>query len=230
MTQDPPTILVVEDEHTIAEILADYLRQAGFRPLHMDDGAQALQHVRHDPPDLILLDVMLPGLDGLAMCREIRKFSRVPVIMVSARAEEEDRLVGLELGADDYVCKPFSPREVVARVISVLRRTSPQPAPESKPLPRPVILINDDSQRITINGQYLDLTPTQFRLLRLLASHPGRVYSRSQILDLAYDQDQDVSDRIIDTHIKNIRRKIAAILPDIEAIHAVYGVGYRFEV
>ena len=219
-------ILVVEDEPTIAEILVDYLRHAGFTPRHLENGAEALEAIRSDPPDLVVLDIMLPGQDGMTVCREVRKFSAVPIIMVTARAEEIDRLMGLDVGADDYVCKPFSPREVVARVTTVLRRAG---RGGDAPIPS-LIEIDEESQRLSVSGQRLDLTPTEFRLLRLLVSRPGRIYSRAQILDLAYLDDQDVSDRIIDSHIKNVRKKIAAVLPGVDLIHSVYGVGYRFEV
>ncbi|CAA7619119.1 DNA-binding response regulator in two-component regulatory system with BaeS [Candidatus Terasakiella magnetica] len=220
-------IMIVEDEPTIADILASYLRHTGFAPVLMTNGQEALAAIRRSPPDLVLLDVMLPGLDGTEVCRAVRTFSAVPIIMVTARVDEIDRLLGLEVGADDYVCKPFSPREVVARVQTVLRRAGR--SSEIAPAPVPWLEIDDDAARITLNGQRLDLTPTEFRLLRLLASRPGRVYSRGQILDLAYLQDQDVSDRIIDSHVKNIRKKIAAILPEVEVIHSVYGIGYRYE-
>ena len=218
-------ILVVEDEPTIAEILVDYLRHAGFTPRHVGNGREALEAIRANPPDLVVLDIMLPGLDGMTVCREVRKFSAVPIIMVTARVEEIDRLMGLEVGADDYVCKPFSPREVVARVTTVLRRVGHGLDPTSPPL----IEIDDEARRIAVGGQRLDLTPTEYRLLRLLASRPGRIYSRAQILDLAYTDDQEVSDRIIDSHIKNVRKKIAAVLPGVDLVHSVYGVGYRFE-
>jgi two-component system response regulator BaeR len=225
MSEIRPRVLVVEDEQAIADILFDYLHQAGFLPQKIGDGRAALEAIRAAPPDLVVLDLMLPGLDGLSVCREVRKFSGVPIIMVTAQVEEVDRLLGLEVGADDYICKPFSPREVVARVGVVLRRSGRAASDAAAALD-----IDEASQRISIDGQRLDLTPTEYRLLRLLASHPGRIYSRGQILDLAYDQDQDVSDRIIDSHVKNIRRKIAAIRPDGNIVHAVYGVGYRFEM
>jgi two-component system response regulator BaeR len=221
-------ILVVEDEPTIAEILVDYLRHAGFTPRHMDNGREALEAIRAEPPDLVVLDIMLPGLDGMSVCREVRKFSAVPIIMVTARVEEIDRLMGLEVGADDYVCKPFSPREVVARVTTVLRRAAARGGSDVAALP--LLEVDEECQRMSISGQRLDLTPTEYRLLRLLASRPGRIYSRAQILDLAYVEDQDVSDRIIDSHVKNLRKKIAAVLPGVDLIHSVYGVGYRFEV
>lgn len=227
MTASGYRVLVVEDENTIADILMDYLRQAGFAPTHLMDGAEALNSVRDDPPDLIILDIMLPGLDGISVCREVRTFSNVPIIMLTARVEEIDRLLGLKVGADDYVCKPFSPREVVARVGTVLRRSVRTPDDQAAP---PRLIVDAASQRVTVNGQQLDLTPTEYRLLALLASRPGRIYTRAQILDLAYAEDQEVSDRIIDSHIKNIRKKMAQVLPETEMIHAVYGVGYRFEL
>ena len=221
-------ILVVEDEATIADILMDYLRQAGFEAHHIADGLTALESIRQSPPDAVVLDIMLPGLDGIKVCEEVRKFSSVPVIMVTARVDEIDRLLGLDIGADDYICKPFSPREVVARVKTVLRRvgvrTGTTPALASK------VEIDEARQRIVLCGSSLDLTPTEFRLLRLLASQPGRIYSREQILDMAYYETDDVSDRIVDSHVKNIRKKIAAFLPDLEAIHSIYGVGYSFEI
>jgi two-component system response regulator BaeR len=220
-------VLIVEDEPTIAEILAAYLREAGFSPRHVGDGTHALALIRAAPPDLVILDLMLPGMDGVELCRAVRSFSAVPIIMATARVDEVDRLLGLEIGADDYICKPFSPREVVARVGAVLRRAGGGGAGMAPPSR---IEIDEDCQRIAIGGQRLDLTPTEYRLLKLLASHPGRIYSRGQILDLAYNQDLDVSDRIIDSHVKNIRRKIAAIWPGGNLIHAVYGVGYRFEM
>ena len=228
MTAPKRRILVVEDELAIADVLMEYLRHAGFEPRHVVDGRVALDEIRRDPPDLVVLDILLPGLDGVAVCREVRKFSALPIIMVTARVEEVDRLLGLEVGADDYICKPFSPREVVARVVSALRRTGWGPTAAA---PAPArIDIDDDTQRISIGDCPLPLTPTEFRLLKLLMANPGRIYSRAQILDLAYHEDQDVSDRIIDSHVKNIRKKVATVLPGIDLIHAVYGLGYRFEM
>lgn len=220
-------ILVVEDECTISNILVDYLRQAGFTAVPVGDGRKAVEMARSLQPGLILLDLMLPGLDGLEVCRELRRTSAVPIIMVTARVEEIDRLLGLEIGADDYICKPFSPREVVARVKTVLRRAQSAATP---PPAEPLLAIDEAAQRISVAGRRLELTRTEFRVLALLAGRPGRVYSRMQILDLAYDDDQDVSDRVVDSHIKNIRRKLAEALPGTEMIHSVYGIGYRFEV
>lgn len=220
-------ILIVEDEHRIAEILMDYLRQDGYEPVHIDKGIGVVAEVRKSPPDLILLDLMLPGVDGLEICREIRKFSEIPIIVVSARVDELDRLLGLGLGADDYICKPFSPREVVARVKTVLRRAGHSGAKDTGPK---LFHVDEEKARITVNGVVLDLTGTEFRLLKLLLSRPGRVYSRSQLLEQCYQQEQQVYDRVIDSHIKNLRKKISRILPGQELIHAVYGVGYRYEL
>lgn len=223
MSSEDPLVLVVEDETRIATIMGDYLRQAGCRAEIRGRGDEGLEAVRRLQPDLVLLDLMLPGMDGLAVCREVRKFSEVPIIMVTARAEEIDRLLGLEMGADDYICKPFSPREVVARVKAVLRRTR-------RGLPKPQDLAVDEARQcVTAGGTRLDLTPTEYRLLQRLMANPGRVFSRAQLLDSLYDPDQDVSDRVVDSHIKNLRRKVAAALPGRELIHSVYGVGYRYE-
>ncbi|MBX9690962.1 MAG: response regulator [Cyanobacteria bacterium] len=220
-------ILVVEDEPRIAEILSDYLRQSGFTVNHLDNGAKVVPSVKADPPDLILLDIMLPGADGLDICREIRRFSEVPIIFVTARADELDRLIGLELGADDYICKPFSPREVVARVKAVLRRHkigSHRDEDSDEPFH-----VDDEKGRILVHGTPLDLTRTEFRLLKLLMSKPGKIYSRTQLLESCC-QDEDVFDRVIDSHIKNVRKKLTRVLAGQEVIHAVYGIGYRFEL
>ncbi|CAN5370369.1 two-component system response regulator BaeR [soil metagenome] len=220
-------ILIVEDEIKIAEILSDYLAQAGFSVTHKDTGEGVVAIVRSTPPDLILLDVMLPVVDGLEICKEIRKFSEVPIIMISARVEELDRLIGLELGADDYICKPFSPREVVARVKIVYRRQ--RPAQTEDPLGK-LFLVDDEQGRISFKTTLLDLTRTEYRLLSMLIRRPGRIFSRDQLLDLCTQFDQQATDRVIDSHIKNLRKKLTKVAPELEVIHAVYGVGYRFEI
>lgn len=227
MSDNQGNILIVEDELKIAEIMSDYLKQSGFSVTHLDNGRSVVARVKSDTPDLILLDIMLPGGDGLEICREIRKFSEVPIILVSARVEELDRLLGLELGADDYICKPFSPREVVARSKAVIRRFK---RADSEPPEDKLFTIEDDESRISVRGIHLDLTRTEFRLLKLLVSRPGRVFSRSQLLDLCFEQADSVFDRVVDSHIKNLRKKVSKALPDKEVIHAVYGVGYRYEV
>lgn len=219
------SILIVEDEPKLASLLADYLRAAGFEPSCLGNGLDVLPRVREREPDLILLDLMLPGRDGLEICREIRTFSAVPVIMVTARIEEVDRLLGLELGADDYICKPFSPREVVARVKAVLRRTRDGWADEATA----GLVLDELRYRAVLNGRDLELTAVEFKLLQLLAAHPGRIYRRGQLMDRIYPDQRSVSDRTIDSHIKKLRRKIEAADPEARIIHSVYGVGYKFE-
>lgn len=227
MTTSEGHILVVEDEQVIAQILIDYLKLSGFQATHVEDGLAVIDTVKKLNPDLILLDLMLPGKNGLDICRELRSFSSVPIIMVTARVDELDRLLGLELGADDYICKPFSPREVVARVKAFFRRARAAASPETSK--SRLIEIDEEKARITAGGHRLDLTPTEYRLLKLMAGNPGRVYSRAQLLDLCYEQEQQIFDRVIDSHIKNLRKKLAKALAGHEVIHAVYGVGYRYE-
>ena len=221
-------ILIVEDEHKLAQILDEYLVMAGFRCEQMHTGSGVIERARTSPPALILLDLMLPGVDGLTICREIRAFSSVPIIMVTARVEEIDRLLGLELGADDYICKPYSPREVVARVKAVLRRAATPGAPD-----RVAVIdgLGIDRERFSasLDGEKLDLTRVEFRLLEALAEIPGRVLSRAQLLDRIYDDHRVVADRTVESHIKNLRRKLDAIRPAAPLIGSVYGVGYRIE-
>jgi two-component system response regulator BaeR len=219
-------ILIVEDEPKLAALLADYLKAASYQTHIIGDGRDVVAAVRAAPPDLILLDLMLPGRDGLDVCRELRTFSEVPIIMVTARIEEIDRLLGLEIGADDYICKPFSPREVVARVRAILRRAQRRPDV-------PVLgglTIDDEQYRASFNGEPLDLTPVEFRLLKTLAAAPGRVFSRQQLLDNLYADHRVVTDRTVDSHIKNLRRKLQEASPEQELIHSIYGVGYKLEV
>jgi two-component system response regulator BaeR len=215
------TVYIVEDEPELADLVADYMRAAGFIPTVFGDGAQALAAIRAGVPALVVLDLMLPGLDGLALCREVRAFSDVPIVMVTARVEEIDRLLGLELGADDYLCKPFSPRELVARIKAILRRTGVAATP---------LAIDRAGRRASLRGQTLDLTRTEFDLLAALAARPGQVFSRAQLLELAREDSLDVTDRAIDSHIKNLRRKFEAAAPGLEPIRSIYGLGYRFEL
>ena len=219
-----PMIMLVEDEEKLASLLGDYLGQSGFDYLWIADGNKVLPRVRERLPDLILLDLMLPGRDGLDICKEIRTFSEVPIIMITARVEEIDRLLGLELGADDYICKPFSPREVVARVKTVLRRAGEHAAPAAGEL-----ALDADKFRALLHGRDLDLTAVEFKLLHFLYQNPGRIYSRGQLMDRIYSDQRIVSDRTIDSHIKKLRKKIAAVAPEEELIHSIYGVGYKFE-
>lgn len=220
-------ILIVEDEPKIAALMSDYLMAAGFETQHIANGLEAVPAVKQRMPDLILLDVMLPGRDGLEICRELRTFSEVPIVMVTARVEEIDRLLGLGLGADDYICKPFSPREVVARVRAILRRMHKA---EPQIGATPALIIDDASFRAEYAGLALDLTPVEFRLLRTLAAAPGRVFSRGQLLDSAYTDHRVVTDRTIDSHIKNLRRKLDHASGGVELIHSIYGVGYRMDL
>jgi two-component system response regulator BaeR len=217
-------ILIVEDEAKLARLLQDYLERAGYATEWAADGRDAATQVRQGGFDLVLLDLMLPGRDGLDVCRDIRAFSRVPVIMVTARVEEIDRLLGLELGADDYICKPFSPREVVARVKAVLRRAA-SPAAEASGL----LELDPASHRLRTARGTVELTTVEYHLFATLFREPGRIFSRSQLMDRIYDDGRIVSDRTVDSHVKKLRRKLADLLPDHEVVHAVYGAGYRYE-
>jgi two-component system response regulator BaeR len=226
MSDPAANILVVEDEDKIAQVLCDYLRQQGYQTHRLARGDEVEQWVRSNPVDLILLDVMLPGKSGLELCRELRTFSEAAIIMVTARVEEIDRLLGLELGADDYICKPFSPREVVARVATVLRRT--RRVQGSGPKAGGLVL-DESGWRATLDGHALDLTAVEFKLLSVLANQPGRIFSRDQLMDAMYRDERIVADRTVDSHIKKLRRKIADVVPGEEFIHSVYSVGYHYE-
>ena len=265
MTALQPLVMLVEDDARIADMLLNYLSASGFDTCHWADGMAALHHLTaaaapptpaNHPrmPDLLLLDLMLPGMDGVSVCREVRRFSALPIIMVTARVDEIDRLLGLDTGADDYICKPFSPREVVARVRAHLRRAAGQlmAAPVAPTSARPqgslamapaqpahlaltpsateqAWTISAAHQQVFWQGKPLPLTPVEFRLLQLLASRPGQVFGRARLLDQLHEDQRDVSDRAVDSHIKNIRRKLAAAGADGLHITSVYGVGYRFE-
>ena len=224
-SEHPHKIFIVEDEPKLAALLADYLKAASYETQIIDDGRQVVPAVKAARPDLILLDLMLPGRDGIDVCRELRTFTEIPVVMVTARVEEIDRLLGLEIGADDYICKPFSPREVVARVRAILRR-----AQRGGAVPATAGLTMDAAQyRAAFNGRQLDLTPVEFRLLNTLAAAPGRVFSRQQLLDNLYEDHRVVTDRTVDSHIKNLRRKLDEASPEQELIRSIYGVGYKLE-
>ena len=216
-------IYIVEDEPELAALVADYLRAAGFAPTVFVDGAQALAAIRANLPALIVLDLMLPGLDGLALCRAVRAFSEVPIVMVTARVEEIDRLLGLDTGSDDYLCKPFSPRELMARIKAILRRSGAA-------APARVLAIDEAAQRVKVHGHLLDLTPSEFAILAALARRPGQVFSRAQLLDAARADSLEATDRAIDSHVKNLRRKIEAAAPGLDAIRSIYGLGYRCDI
>lgn len=220
-------ILLLEDEVELANLVKDYLEAAGFEVGVFTDGQNAYESFLQRKPHLMIMDLMVPRMDGLTICRKVRELSNVPIILVTARTEEIDRVLGLNMGADDYVCKPFSPKELVARVQAVLRR-----------LDRPVetsdyssaFRLEEKQKRIWYKQINLALTPTEYRLLALFLTNVGHVYSRSQLLDLIHPESLDVTDRVVDSHIKNLRRKLNEVA-DVshEWVQAVYGVGYRFE-
>lgn len=217
-------ILIVEDEVKLATLLHDYLIQSGYEVSLIHDGLEVEGWLKSNQTSLILLDLMLPGKSGVEICKEIRKESQLPVIMITAKVDEIDRLLGLELGADDYICKPFSPREVVARVKAVLRRSEGMDKPSDKGL-----ILDIDTYKATIDGSDLNLTAVEFQLLKVLSDQPGRIFTRSVLVDKIYSDGRVVSDRTIDSHIKKLRKKISAQLPDQELIHSLYAVGYKFE-
>ncbi|APD11445.1 DNA-binding response regulator [Pandoraea vervacti] len=232
---DSAPILIVEDEPKLAALLAEYLRVAGMPCRILTDGRDVLPAVRVTEPRLVLLDLMLPGMDGLEVCRAVREVSEVPIVMLTARAAETDRLLGLELGADDYICKPFSPREVVARVKAILRRVRGNAvlagAAASSTAPQtPALVIDAVRHHARLDGHELPLTPVELRLLATLASHPDKTFPRAHLLDRMYDDHRVVADRTVDSHIKNLRRKLQAIRPDEEIVRSIYGVGYRLEL
>ena len=218
-------ILVVEDEPKLASLLEDYLRASGFEAATIADGREVLPAVRRREPQAILLDLMLPGKPGLDVFREVRAHADIPVIMVTAKVEEVDRLLGLELGADDYICKPYSPREVVARVKAVLRRGRP----ERQATP-PGLQLDAERYEAILDGVLLELTPVEFRLLRTLAARAGRIFPRAELLNNLYEDHRVVADRTVDSHVKNLRRKLQKVRPQEEIVHSVYGVGYKLEI
>lgn len=226
MTPEPRRILIVEDDERIADMLDNYLRAQGWRTTLLGNGLQVVPEVRRLEPALMLLDIMLPGQDGVQVCREVRSFSAVPIIMVTARVDEIDRLIGLEVGADDYVCKPFSPREVVARIKALLRRADGRLGAAA---PSHGFRVDDNALRIAWEEHWLPLTPLEFRLFKRLLSRPGHVFSRNALLESVHEDFRDTTDRAIDSHIKNLRRKVGKVRPQGSAIVSVYGMGYRFD-
>lgn len=221
------TVFVVEDDPKISAVLRDYLVDGGYGVRTFREGGAALEAAKDEPPALILLDLMLPGMDGLAVCRRLRQFCATPVLMLTARVEESERVIGLEAGADDYVCKPFSAKEVMARVAALIRRAEGRVATVSEA--NALYVLNELTQRTAWRGVWLNLSPSEYRILSHLMKQPGRVFSREQLLEHLSLEFRDVSDRSIDSHIKNIRRKITAIDSDADCIESVYGVGYRFD-
>jgi len=217
-------VLIVEDEEKLAGLLRDYLAKEGYAVSMLHRGDEVEGWMRTHGADVILLDLMLPGKSGLDVCKALRAYTDVPIVMVTARVEEIDRLLGLELGADDYVCKPYSPREVVARVKAVLRRSKSRGLP-----PESGLSMDDAGYKAAIGGRDLGLTVVEYQLLKVLFSQPGRIYTREQLMDSMYRDERIVTDRTVDSHIKKIRRKISGVLTDREIIHSIYGLGYKYE-
>jgi len=218
-------VLIVEDEPKLASLVADYLKAAGYEAYCIENGLEAVPWVKGNAPDLIVLDLMLPGRDGLEICKEVRSFSDLPIIMVTARVEEVDRLIGLESGADDYLCKPFSVRELVARVKALLRRPR-----IGISLKNSSLVIDEATHKVSLDGKEIDLTPVEFRLLAALAAAPGRVFSRDGLLEKLYADHRVVTDRTVDAHVKNLRRKLEDIRPGEDLVRSIYGVGYKLEL
>lgn len=229
---NPPAILVVEDESAIADTILYALRTDGMLAEHCTLGGDALSRLRTQQPDLVILDVGLPDINGFEVCRTLRTFSNVPVIFLTARHEEIDRIVGLEIGADDYVVKPFSPRELAARVRVILRRARSQPeAAPANPVTEHTEGFHHDAERarVSYRGQWLDLTRYEYRLLALLVQHPGRIYARTQLMDLVWHDALDTVDRTVDTHVKTLRAKLREVDPAGDPIRTHRGMGYSLE-
>ena len=220
-------VLIVEDEKKLADVLIAYLNQNQFKVTHFESGNNVVDWVKTNQPNIILLDLMLPDVNGKDLCKEIRQFSMVPIIMVTAMIDEIDRLIGLELGADDYVCKPFSPKEVVARVKAVLRRSE---GGLNHGEIYDAFEVNDQTYSIKLHQDRLDLTPVEFRLLKMFLQSPGRVFNRDQILNNIFEDGRIVLDRTVDTHVKNLRHKLKTASPEHDYIRSVYGIGYSFEL
>jgi len=219
-------ILIVEDEPKLSQSMSEYLEGSGYQTQIIDHGDIVSDWVKVNSPALILLDLMLPGKDGISVCREIRTFSQVPIIMVTAKSEEIDRLLGLELGADDYVCKPFSLRELLARVKAVLRRHDFVPSTQ---LEDRGLELSKASCSVSVAGVSIELTAIEFNILEKLSRQPGQIFRRDDLMDVAYEDGRIVNDRTVDSHMKKIRKKLNQIAPTNKFIHSIYGVGYKFE-
>ncbi len=222
------TVLLVDDEPKILEVVRDYLADAGFTVVTASDGQPALDQARALVPDLVVLDLGLPALDGLDVARELRRRSAVPIIMLTARSGEVDRVLGLEIGADDYLVKPFSPRELVARVRAVLRRTDGRLSDDQAPVTVGDVVVDPSRRRVTVAGRTVELTATEFELVAHLARQPGRVFTRAQLLDVIHGIVVESYERAIDAHVKNIRRKLEPEPHRPRYVLTVHGVGYRF--
>ncbi|PHS16429.1 MAG: two-component system response regulator BaeR [Kangiella sp.] len=229
-------ILIVEDEEKLAGLLKDFLEKSNFEISIVYRGDEVENWLLKNPTDLIILDLMLPGKDGIEICKSVRQNSNVPIIMATARVEEIDRLIGLEIGADDYICKPYSPREVVARVKAVLRRSALTKSSlvidndsQSEEAEENVLQLFSDKIKVKFNELTSELTKVEFNLLKKMVDHPGSIFSREQLMDSIYDHQHIVNDRTIDSHIKKLRKKLTKIGMDPNPIHSVYGLGYKFD-
>lgn len=220
-------LLIVEDEAKVARLLKNFLQAQGHHCTVLDRGDLVLDWLADNHADVILLDVMLPGSDGMEVCRAVRERSTVPIIMLTARVEEVDQLLGLELGADDYICKPFNLKNVAARVSVLLRRV--QFESRGTEADKPDVVLPQDQNKLLLRGREVELTATEYRILRPLYDNKGRIYTRSQLLDLVHSEYRAVTERSIDTHIKSIRKKIANVVPELELIHSIYAMGYKWE-
>ncbi len=229
--QEQQEIVIVEDEQKIAELLRDYLVNAGYKVTILNEGTNAVEVIERNQPACVILDVMLPGKDGMQICRELRQNSNMPIVMITARVDEIDRLLGLELGADDYICKPFSTREVVVRIRNILKRVSltslqPKVSEETNVVNYRDMMLDKDSMVCQLDGEGVTLTLVEFRLLCAMVQRVGKIFSRDQLMNEAYSDGRIVSDRTIDTHIKNLRKKLANASED-EYVYSIYGVGYK---
>ncbi|MDO6620683.1 MULTISPECIES: response regulator [unclassified Shewanella] len=222
-------VLIVEDEPKIAQVLVDFLTLEGFVTTVLHDGLDAVARIQNDAIDFVILDLMLPHKDGLTICKEVRSFSNVPILMLTARVEEIDRLIGLEIGADDYVCKPFSAREVVARVKAIIRRMEPSAQLAEDEIAYKHLVINLERFKCHAASVEVDLTPVEFRLLHTMLKRPGVVHSRDSLMQVCYVDDRVVSSRTIDSHIKNLRSKLLLNNKQADLLHSIYGVGYKIE-
>lgn len=219
------TVIIIEDEENLATIMQDYLSRENIVSIIINDGFKAIKAIKQYNPDVVLLDLMLPNKDGTQICKELRQFSDVPVIMTTARVDEIDRIIGLEIGADDYVCKPYSPRELLARVKVHLRKTR-----TNRPVQNNSLTLNKDYLIASMKDKKIELTFVEFNLLEKLYTAQGRIFNRDQLMDSIYDDGRIVSDRTIDSHIKKIRKKLNQLNPEREFIHSIYGCGYKFEI
>ncbi|NKB57160.1 MAG: response regulator [Alphaproteobacteria bacterium] len=221
-------ILIIEDDRNIADLVRRYLERAGYESLVAHDGAEGLAMAQSHKPRFVILDVMLPGMDGWEVCRALRKVSEIPILILTARAEEMDRVVGLSIGADDYVVKPFSPRELVERVKAILRRAGPAAANPTSVMEHNGLMVDVEKRRVTVDGTLVALTPSEFTLLEALMTSPGRVYTRADLLNRLYAGGESVVDRVVDVHIGKLRRKIETESSRPRYIETVHGIGYRF--